>query len=58
MEDKYNRIPNYKCDICGKPIYVRPSRLAKQKWGTCCSKECGSILRSMNTKGEKIINMV
>lgn len=53
MRDKENKTPNYKCDICGKPIYVRPNRLAKQKWGACCSKECGLILRSMNTKGEK-----
>jgi len=46
------RKPNYKCVVCGKEFYVRPSSIKRSKgWGFTCSKECGKINRSKHTKG-------
>lgn len=48
----WNRTPNYKCVICGKEMYVRPSAIEKSKgWGFTCSKECGKENRSKHTVG-------
>lgn len=46
------RVPNYKCVICGKDIYVRPYRLENDKHGFTCSKECGRKNRSLWFRGE------
>lgn len=46
------RTPNYKCVICSKDMYVRPSAIKKGKgWGFTCSKECGVKNRSKHTVG-------
>lgn len=53
--DKYYKthgIPNCKCVICGKPMYIRPSRLCKLKHGATCSLKCGAKNRSIWFKGE------
>lgn len=50
MPEKEKRNPNSICEVCGKPCYIRPSRLKKQKHITC-SKECDSISRSNWMKG-------
>lgn len=48
----HSRTPNYKCVICDKDIYVRPSAINKSKgWGFTCSKRCGIINRSKHTIG-------
>ena len=48
-----NRKPNYKCVVCGKDMYVRPSAIKKSKgWGFTCSKECGKINRAKYTIGD------
>lgn len=39
------RKPNATCCICGKEIYLRPSALKKEKYGHCCSIECGRELK-------------
>lgn len=36
--ETYSRNPNCKCSSCSKPIYRRPSQLAKSK--PYCSREC------------------
>lgn len=52
MDRKYSRTPNYKCVVCGKDMYIRPSAIKKSKgWGFTCSKECGKINRSKHTVG-------
>lgn len=48
----HNRKPNTKCDLCGKDIYIRPSRLKTSKFKSC-SMECSKVLRSENSKGQK-----
>ena len=37
---KYHSKPNCKCVVCGKEMYLRPSRIRKAKHGVTCSKEC------------------
>lgn len=39
------RKPNATCCICGKEFYLRPSALKKEKYGHCCSIECGRELK-------------
>lgn len=40
--------PNIKCAVCGAEIYIKPSRLARNKSGYfTCSKECMGKLRSI-----------
>nr|DAW84355.1 MAG TPA: HNH endonuclease [Caudoviricetes sp.] len=41
-----------KCKICGKAMYLKPSRLKRVKNGITCSKECASKLKSEYMKGE------
>ena len=42
MTEKVNRRPNCKCAICGKPIYRRPYRLAKNP-RRYCSRQCWQV---------------
>lgn len=45
---KVTHEPNTKCFACGKPIYIKPSRIARSKSGKfTCSKECMGKMRSM-----------
>lgn len=50
---KYNHAPNCNCKICGRPMYVKPSRLNKCKRGITCSAKCKSILQSQCSIGEQ-----
>lgn len=43
---KFDREPNCQCSICGIKMWIKPSRLQRQKHGVCCSKECSRKLRS------------
>lgn len=45
-------IPNGVCQICGKPIYIKPSKKKKQKT-FCCSRKCANVIRSEIFKGDK-----
>ena len=48
----HKRTPNYKCVVCSKDMYVRPSAMAKSAgWGFTCSKQCGIDNRSKHTVG-------
>lgn len=54
---KVEHIPNTKCFICGKPIYIKPSRIARSKSGKfTCSKECMGKMRSIIFVGENNTN--
>lgn len=50
--NKFNKEPNCKCSVCGRLIYIKPSRLKKVKNGITCSKDCANILKSEYMKGE------
>ena len=44
---------NTECAVCGKPMYIKPSRLLKSKTGKlCCSKECSNKLKKEIYLGE------
>ena len=45
------RTPNSICEICGKPCYVRPNALKKQKTITC-SMECNKKMKSKQMSGK------
>lgn len=50
---KVEHIPNVKCCICNKPIYIKPSRLERSKTKMfTCSKECMGKMRSRVFVGE------
>lgn len=50
---KVEHIPNVKCCICNKPIYIKPSRLERSKTKMfTCSKECMGKMRSKVFVGE------
>lgn len=50
---KVEHIPNVKCCICNKPIYIKPSRLKRSKTKMfTCSKECMGKMRSRVFVGE------
>ena len=50
---KVEHIPNVKCCICNKPIYIKPSRLKRSKTKMfTCSKECMGKMRSKVFVGE------
>lgn len=50
---KVEHIPNVKCCICNKPIYIKPSRLERSKTKMfTCSKECVGKMRSRIFVGE------
>ena len=54
---KVEHLPNTKCFVCGKPIYIKPSRIARSKSGKfTCSKECMGKMRSMLFIGDKNSN--
>lgn len=40
-------LDNCKCIVCGKSMYVKPSRLKRVKHGITCSKECENKNRSI-----------
>ncbi len=42
MVEKYVRNPNILCNICGKPIYRRPSDISKSHGRAFCSNVCYS----------------
>jgi len=46
------RTPNYKCVVCNKPHYQRPSQIEKSVNGLTCSKECGKINRAKHMVGK------
>lgn len=49
---KWNKEPNCECAVCGKKMYIKPSRLKKNKNGITCSIECASKLKSKYMSGE------
>lgn len=50
---KVEHVPNRECFICGKPIYIKPSRIARSKSGKfTCSTECMGKMRSIIFIGE------
>ena len=50
---KVEHMPNVKCCICNKPIYIKPSRLERSKTKMfTCSKECMGKMRSKIFVGE------
>nr|UVX93628.1 MAG: NinG protein [Bacteriophage sp.] len=50
---KVEHIPNVKCCVCNKPIYIKPSRLERSKTKMfTCSKECMGKMRSKIFVGE------
>lgn len=51
--NKFHKTPNCKCDVCGKEMYLKPSRLKRVKNGITCSIECASILKSTYMQGDK-----
>ena len=52
--NRFNKKPNCKCSVCGKPMYMKPYRLNRLKHvgEIVCSKECSSLIRSDWMKGE------
>lgn len=50
---KFNKTPNCTCSICGRSMYLKPSRLSRVKNGITCSKECANKLKSSYMSGEK-----
>ena len=49
---KWNKEPNCTCAVCNKAMYIKLSRLQKNKNGITCSKECSNKLKSEYMKGE------
>lgn len=49
---KFSKTPNCECSVCGKQMYLKPSRLKRVKNGITCSTECSNKLRSEYMKGE------
>lgn len=49
---KFNKTPNCRCSVCGKEMYIKPSRLKRVKNGITCSKECANKLKSEYMSGE------
>lgn len=47
-----NRTPNCECAVCGKKMYLKPSRIKRAKNGVTCSKECANKLKATYMKGE------
>lgn len=49
----FNKKPNCKCVVCGKPMYMKQTRLDRLKnHKITCSNKCSNILRSDWMKGE------
>lgn len=49
---KWNKPPNCSCEVCGKPMYIKPYRLERVENGITCSKECSNKLREEFMSGE------
>lgn len=49
---KFNKTPNCKCTVCGREMYLKPSRLKRIKHGITCSKECTYKLKSEYMSGK------
>lgn len=49
---KFNKTPNCECTVCGRKMYLKPSRLSRVKNGITCSKECTYKLKSEYMQGE------
>ena len=49
---KRNKPPNCSCEVCGKPMYMKPYRLGRVKNGITCSKECSNKLREEFMSGK------
>jgi hypothetical protein len=44
---KFNNTPNCACVICGKEMYLKPSRLKRVKHGITCSRNCHYELKKI-----------
>lgn len=53
--DEYGkiRVPNTTCANCGKSIYIKPSRIKRNKYGHCCCKKCFNEYHSVIMAGER-----
>ena len=49
---KFNKEPNCKCAVCGRSMYLKPSRLKRVKNGITCSKECANKLKAQYMREE------
>lgn len=49
---KRNKPSNCSCEVCGRPIYMKPYRLGRVKNGITCSKECSNKLREEFMSGK------
>lgn len=49
---KFNREPNCECAVCGKPMYLKPTRIKRAVHGVTCSLKCANLLKSEYSKGE------
>lgn len=49
---KTTMLPNCKCEVCDKPMYVKPYNLKRVKHGITCSKNCFSIRQRTAMKGK------
>lgn len=47
-----NKEPNCSCVICGKQMYLKPSRIKRAVNGITCSKDCANKLKAIYMKGE------
>lgn len=48
---KFTKEPNTECAICGRKLYIKPSALAKIKFGPTCSQSCRCALASRIMSG-------
>lgn len=51
--NKFNKTPNCKCSICGKPMYLKDSRISRLKNNMItCSEECENKARKIWFSGK------
>lgn len=50
---KFNKTPNCECTVCGRKMYMKPSRLKRVSHGITCSIECASLLKSEYMMGKE-----
>jgi len=43
VAERYERHPNVKCKICGKPVYRRPGVLKNSHGNVFCSRDCYGV---------------
>lgn len=48
---RFNKTPNCECSVCGRKMYMKPSRLKRVTHGITCSIECASQLKSEYMSG-------